>query len=85
MDTHSADTIIVSLSVNGQKLDMEIDMGASFSVISEATKQASFKNKTLHPSNLVLKTYTDECMKVEGTLNVTVKYCNQIKKLMPVV
>ena len=85
MDTRSADPIIVSLSLNGQKLDMEVDTGAAFSVISEATKQALFRNKTLHSSNLVLKTYTDECMKVEGTLNVTVKYGNQTRKLMLVV
>ena len=64
---------------------MEVDRGAAFSVISEATKQALFRNKILHSSNLVLKTYTDECMKVEGTLNVTVKYGNQTKKLMLVV
>ena len=85
MDTRSADPIIVSLSLNGQKLDMEVDTGAAFSVISEATKQALFRNKTLHSSNLVLKTYTDECMKVEGTLTVTVKCGNQTKKLMLVV
>ena len=82
VDTRSADPIIVSLSLNGQKLDMEVDTGAAFSVISEATKQALFRNKTLQSSNLVLKTYTDECMKVEDTLNVTVKYGNQTKKLM---
>ena len=85
VDTRSADPIIVSLSLNGQKLDMEVDTGAAFSVISDATKQTLFKNKTLHSSNLVLKTYTDECMKVEGTLYVTVKYGNQTKKLMLVV
>jgi len=84
VDTHAADPIIVLLSVNGQKLDIKVDTGG-FSVISEATKQALFKNKTLHPSNLVLKTCIDECMKVEGTLNVTMKYDNQTKKLMLVV
>ena len=80
MDTRSADPFIIF--TNGQKLDMEVDTVAAFSVISDATKQAMFRNKTLHSSNLVLKTYTDECTKVEGTLNVTMKYGNQTKKLM---
>ena len=69
VDTRSADPIIVLLSLNGQKRDMEVDTGAAFSVISETTKQALFRNRTLHSSNVVLKTYTDDCMKIEGTLN----------------
>jgi len=64
---------------------MDVDTGAAFSVISEVTKQALFRDKTLQSSNLILKTYTDECMKVEGTLNVKVQYGNQTKKLMIVV
>ena len=82
-DTRSADPIIVSLSLNGQKLDIEVDTGAAISVVYQT--QALFRNKTLHSSNLVLKTYTDECMKVEGTLNIKVKYGNQTKKPMLVV
>ena len=53
--------------------------------ISEATRQAVFPNQTLHPSDLVLKTYTDECMKVKGTLNMRVTYGNQKQKLVLVV
>ena len=33
VDTHSSDPIIVSLSLYGRKLDMEVDTGATFSVI----------------------------------------------------
>ena len=82
---NSSEPIMVSVELNGQKLDMEVDTGAAFSVISEATRQAVFSNQTLHPSELVLKTYTDECMKVKGTLNMRVKYGNQKQKLVLVV
>ena len=63
-------SIIVQMKVNGTNLDMEVDTGAALSVISETTRRAVFLNDTLHPSSLILKTYTDEQMEVTGTLNV---------------
>jgi len=84
VDTHLSDPIIVSLSLTGHKIDMEMDTGAVFSLISEVTKQV-FGKKAIHSSNLILRTYTDECMKDEGTLNVKVQYGNQTKKLMLVI
>ena len=48
-------------------------------------KQYVFLNQTLHPSDLVLKTYTDECMMVKVTLNMRVKYHDQKQKLVLVV
>ena len=68
----SSEPIMASIWLNAQKLQMEVDTGAVFSIIPEATRQAVFLNQTLHPSDLVLKTYTDECMKVKGTLNMRV-------------
>ena len=82
---HSPDTITVTMLLNGKELDMEVDTGATLSVISEATRQANFSKQTLHPSNLVLKTYTDECMEVKGTLNMRVQYGQQKQKLVLVV
>lgn len=79
---NSSQPIMVSVELNGQNLDMEVDTRAAFSVISETTRQAVFSNQTLYPSKLVLKTYTDECMKVKGTLNMRVKYGNQKQKLV---
>ena len=60
-------------------------MGAGLCIILEATRKAVFPEKALHPSNLVLKTYTDEHMEVTGTLKLRVKYGNQEKKLVLVV
>jgi predicted aspartyl protease len=81
----SADPIIVSIQINGKMLDMEVDTGAAFSVISETTGKHIFARKKLNPSDLKLKTYTDENMVVTGTLNVRVHYTNQNKKLKLVV
>ena len=74
VDKQFSDPINVTLWLNGQKLSMKVDTGATFSVISEATRQKVFPNETLHHSDLVLRTYTDEAMKVKGTLNMGVKY-----------
>ena len=76
---------MVLVWLNGQKLEMEVDTGAAFSIISEATRQAAFSNQMLHPSDLVLKTYTDECKKVKGTLNMRVTYGDRKQKLVIVV
>ena len=81
LDKNSSEPIVVSVKLNGQKLDMEVDTGAAYSVISEVTRRAAFANETLHPSDLVLKTYTDECMKVKGTINMRVQYGDQKQKL----
>ena len=82
---HSQDLVIVQMQINGRKLNMEVDTGAALSVISEATRLTVFPKDTLHPSNLVLKTYTNERMEVIGTLNVRVVYRNQKRKLVLVV
>ena len=80
-----SDPITVTLELNGKKLEMEVDTGATFSVISEATRQAVFPQETLRPSNLILKTYTNERMEVSGTLNMRVKYGDQEDKLVLIV
>ena len=81
----SMDPIIVPLQLHGKKLDMEADTGAALSVISETTRVAIFPEETLHPSTLILKTYTDERLKVTGTLKVRVTYGDQKQKQVLVV
>ena len=85
LSKNSSDPIMVSVKLNGQSLEMEVDTGAAFSVISEVTRQAVFARETLHPSDLVLKTYTDEHMNVKGTINMRVQYGDQKQKLVLVV
>ena len=62
-----------------------MDTAAEVSIISENTRKEIFPEEKLRPSELKLKTYTNEPMKVTGTLKVKVKYEDQVKKLVLVV
>ena len=75
----------VHVRINDKQLTMEVDTGAALSIISEKTRKAVFPDEKLRPSKLVLKTYTNEPLKVMGTLNVQVQYEDQLKKLVLVV
>ena len=82
---HSSDPIEVEVRANGKELSIEVDMGAALSIISESTRKLLFPEDTLHPSDLVLKTYTDDRIEVTGTLNLRVQYGEQEQKLVLVV
>ena len=67
----------VQLSVGGQALEMEVDTGASLSVISEGNyKNLVSENRAppLEKSGIVLRTYTGEEVKPEGVCTVDVDY-----------
>ena len=81
----STDPVNVYVQINGKPLKMEVDTGATLSIISEETRKAMFPEEELRTSGLVLKTYTNEPMQVKGTLNVRVQYETQFKKLVLVV
>ena len=69
--------VLVSLEIENRTLQMELDTGAAFSVISEATCQASFADVKLRKSNILLKTHTDERIPVIGKLHLHVWYGEQ--------
>ena len=57
---------------------MEVDTGASLSIVSEHTYNELFLVLgPLTPSNVNLVTYTGEKLKVLGSLNVQVQYNSQ--------
>ena len=62
------------LEVNGQSLTMEIDTGAAVSLISQTTQEELFPSARLDKSSLVLRTYTDETIPVQGQMEVEVRY-----------
>ena len=70
----ASDPVHVRVLINGKEIDMEVDKGAALSIISEKTRTTFFPREKLRPSDLVLKTYTNEPLKVVGTLNVRVQY-----------
>ena len=63
---------------------MKVNTGAAYSIISESTGEAAFPDETLHPSGLILMSYTDERI-TGGTPNVQVKHGNQAAKIKLVV
>ena len=75
----SSKPIEVSLIVNGKRLTMELDTGAAVSIISEATRKELFP---VHPSNILLKMYTEEQIRLMGNLHVRVQYGDQAAKLL---
>ena len=64
---------------------MEVDTGATLSIISKSTYERLWPTKRLAPvlkySNAMLKTYTGEHIKVLGSIDVNVTYKNQKKQL----
>ena len=78
----SSKSIEVSLIVNGKRLTMELDTGAAVSIISEATRKELFPDEKFHPSNILLKMYTEEQIRLMGNLHVRVQYGDQAAKLL---
>ena len=70
-------SIIIPLEINGVPVPMELDTGASLTVISETLWKEKFPTSTLEPSNIRLKTYTGEELKVLGQATVAIKYGEQ--------
>ena len=60
---------------------MEIDTGASVSIISESTKSRLFLNIPLSDFSAILKTYTQEKMTLLGLFNGDVQHNGQNKSL----
>ena len=80
----STPPIRVELTVNGAALTMEVDTGASVSLISDQTYRTTWtaaKRPPLQPSDTRLYTYSGELIEVLGTISVTVCYKQQTKQL----
>ncbi len=74
--------IEVTVEVEGKPLTMELDTGTAVSIVSDAR---IFPDVKLRKSNIILKTYTDQKMKIIGQLNVHVKYGTQSAPLVLVI
>ena len=76
--------LVVAVKANNCDLEMEVDTGASLSIISEATYQslwtAEFK-PPLKTTDIKLHTYTKESLQVLGSIEIDVIYKEQSKCL----
>ena len=78
----------VTVKVNNADLDMEVDTGASVSIISEDTYNRLWPDKqqpSLQKSTITLRTYGGEQLSVKGSLAVDVQYKDQKAHLQLVV
>ena len=64
---------------------MEVDTGASFSVVSKNTYEKFFSSRTLQRSTVKLKTYTGETLPVVGQITANVQYRNQDLNLLLII
>ena len=84
LSARHCDSILVTIELNKSKLQMEIDTGASRSIVGENTfKQlwAEELRPTITPAKVKLRTYTGELIPVLGVATVTVSHHNQSKVL----
>ena len=76
--------ILVDLRLNGKDISMELDTGATLSLVSEKTYHSLFSPDTapqLKVSKAELKTYTGEVLNILGMITVTVNYKGQVADL----
>ena len=80
--------LVVTVKVNNMDLKMELDTGASVSIISKATYNHHWPQGqalALRESHVKLKTYSGEQVAVKGVMDVTVQYNEQTEQLQLVV
>ena len=76
--------LLVDVKINDANTRMEVDTGATLSIISQDTYRSLWSSDCvppLRPSSAKLKTYTGEVIAVEGTINVNVVYKDQTAKV----
>jgi len=61
--------IKVDLEVDGQQLSMEVDTGASLSLVSETNFRKLWPSRPLQPTAVQLKTYSGELRDFKACLN----------------
>ena len=75
------DPIRVVVRIGDQELPMEVDTGASLSIISEETYHSLTKTPALLPTQARLCTYTGEPLPVLDSITVAVHYKHQQRTL----
>ena len=70
-----AKPIVVTVLADGKELQLEVDTGASVSIISNITFRELWEgDRTLRESTVVLHSYANQVINVLGELDVTVAY-----------
>ena len=67
-------SIMIPIKVNGEDCSMELDTGASVSIMSEEDWKTKFPRVPLEKSQIKLRTYTEETLDIIGQAHVEVTY-----------
>ncbi|XP_031349711.1 uncharacterized protein LOC116175630 [Photinus pyralis] len=70
----NSDKYVISVLVNNNEINMEVDSGAKFSILPEDKFKALNLNTTLQPSNISFRTYSKNIIPCKGKIEVSVKY-----------
>ena len=74
-------SIMIPVKVNGEDCSMELDTGASVSIMSEEAWKKRFPRAPLEKSAIKLHTYTGEALDIIGQAHVQVAYQDQTANL----
>ena len=80
-DETAEPAILIHITMNGSKIPMELDTGATLSVMSEETWKETCPTATLQQSSARLSTYSGEPLTVLGKAMVNVEYEGQTENL----
>lgn len=80
-DETAEPAILIHITMNGSKIPMELDTGATLSVMSEETWKEACPTATLQQSSARPSTYSGEPLTVLGKAMVDIEYEGQTEKL----
>ena len=75
----------VQVEVDGRRVSMEVDTGASMSIMSETTYKQLWSGRALDPSEIRLQSYSKEVIPVVGSTQTKVVYEGQTALLALVI
>ena len=78
---HNSNKFLVTPTINGAKVEMEIDTGAGVSIIPHHTFTQLFPGHDLTPADKILRTYTNEVIHSVGMMMCNVKIHGQRRRL----
>ena len=73
--------LMVEVTVDKKTVPMEIDTGASVSILSESTFRHNWSRRSAPHPRITLRIYTSERIQLLGELDVAVRYDGQVAKL----
>ena len=81
----SSSRIMLEPIVAGVRLPMELDTGASVSIVSQETVRKLSPHVKVNRSDVILRTYSGERLRVLGEISAVVEYDGQPKQQLPLI